>query len=127
MSEKTAIFELTFENHSNPLTKIELLEVLTLEGIKPAEGEIVQQLSYAKQRDRLSTLAWDTACRDDITGSIPITLLMSRLRVTRRVEFKDKSANDTLKRRAGGNTKTVPHTGLDKLFPGATHPDLDDD
>ena len=113
MSEKTAMFVWALKSHSNPLTKIELLEVLTLEGSKPAEGEIVQQLSYAKQRDRLSTLAWDTACRDDITGSIPITLLMSRLRVTRRVELNDKLAPDTLKRRAGGNTKTVPHTGLD--------------
>ena len=98
-----------------------------MEGSKPAEGEIVQQLSYAKQRDRLSTVAWNTACRDDFTGSILITLLMSRLRVTRRVELNDKLAPDTLKRRSGGNTKTVPHTGLDKLFPGATHPDLDDD
>ncbi len=127
MSEKTAMFVWALKNHSNPLTKIELLEVLTLDGSEPAEGGIVQQLSYVKQGDRRSTLAWDTACRDDFTGSIFITLLMSRLRVTRRVELNDRLGPDTLKRRSGGNTKTVPHTGLDKLFPGATHPDLDDD
>ena len=117
----------TSVSHSNPLTNIEFLEVLTLEGSEPAEGEIVRQLPYDEQRDRLSTPAWDTACREDFTGSIDITLLISRFRVTRRVEFNDKLAPDTLRRRAAGNTKTVPHTGLDKLFPGATHPDLDDD